>query len=111
MRFGGLARRATWVKETKEKEKGLLLLDAGDLFFKKFSAPHAEGEIQRLNEKAHLILRSFDLMGYHAIGIGDDALSLGKDLLINLSKKFNVTFLSSNLIDEDSGKSLFQRYT
>ena len=55
-------------------------------------------------------MRSFDLMGYHAIGIGDDDLSLGKDLLINLSKKFNVTFLSSNLIDEDSGKSLFQRH-
>src|SRR4030042_4792372 len=110
MRFGGLARRATWVKETKEKEKGLLLLDAGDLFFKKFSGPHAEGEIQRLNEKAHLILRSFDLMGYHAIGIGDDDLSLGKKFLVELSKTSNITFLSSNVMDEESGNPLFQRY-
>jgi len=91
-------------------EKGLLLLDAGDLFFKKFSAPHPESEIQKLNEKAHLILKSFDLMGYHAIGIGDDDLSLGKNFLFELSKASNVHFLSSNVIDEDSGKTLFQRY-
>jgi 2',3'-cyclic-nucleotide 2'-phosphodiesterase (5'-nucleotidase family) len=49
-------------------------------------------------------------MGYHAIGIGDDDLSLGKKFLIELSKTSNVTFLSSNVIDEDSGKTLFQRY-
>ena len=47
-------------------------------------------------------------MGYHAIGIGDDDLSLGKTLLLELSKVSNVPFLSSNLIDEDSGKLLFQ---
>lgn len=49
-------------------------------------------------------------MGYHAIGIGDDDLSLGKKFLIELSKTSNVTFLSSNVIDEDFGKPLFQRY-
>ena len=62
------------------------------------------------NEKARLILKSFELMGYHAIGIGDDDLSLGKKFLLELSKMSNVPFLSSNLIDEDSGKPLFQRY-
>ena len=91
-------------------EKGLLLLDAGDLFFKKYSSPHPESEIQKLNEKAHLILKSFDLMGYHAIGIGDDDLSLGKKFLTELSKASDIPFLSSNIIDEDSGKTPFQRY-
>jgi 2',3'-cyclic-nucleotide 2'-phosphodiesterase (5'-nucleotidase family) len=91
-------------------EKGVLLLDAGDLFFKKFSALHGESEIQKLKEKTHLILKSFELMGYHAVGIGDDDLSLGKKFLIELSKTSHVTFLSSNVMDEDSGKPLFQRY-
>jgi 2',3'-cyclic-nucleotide 2'-phosphodiesterase (5'-nucleotidase family) len=63
-----------------------------------------------LEEKAHLILKSFDLMGYHAIGIGDDDLSLGKEFLIGFSKTSNVPFLSSNLIDQGSGKAPFQRY-
>jgi len=82
----------------------------GDLFFKKFSVPIPENEVKRLQEKARLILKGFDLMGYHAIGIGDDDLSLGKKFLLELSKMSNVPFLSSNLIDEDSGKPLFQRY-
>jgi len=55
-------------------------------------------------------LKGFDLMGYHAIGIGDDDLSLGKNFLLELSKMSNVPFLSSNLIDEDSRKPLFQRH-
>ena len=49
-------------------------------------------------------------MGYHAIGIGDDDFSLGKKFLTDISKTSNIPFLSSNLIDEDSGKPLFQRY-
>ena len=55
-------------------------------------------------------MKSFDLMGYHAIGIGDDDFNLGKKFLLELSKTSNVTFLSSNVIDEDSGKTLFQRH-
>lgn len=88
----------------------MLLLDAGDLFFKKFSAPQLEGEIKKLEEKARLILRSFELMGYHAIGVGDDDLTLGKEFLVELSKTSRIPFLSSNVVDEYSGKPLFQRY-
>jgi 2',3'-cyclic-nucleotide 2'-phosphodiesterase (5'-nucleotidase family) len=62
-----------------------------------------------LSEKAHLMLKSFEWMGYHAIGIGDDDLSLGKDFLTDLSKASQIPFLSSNVIDQDSGKPLFQR--
>jgi 2',3'-cyclic-nucleotide 2'-phosphodiesterase (5'-nucleotidase family) len=83
-------------------------LDAGDLLFKKLQVPPAEGEIQRLHEKAHLILKSLDLMGYHAIGIGDDDLSLGKEFLVDLSKKFNITFLSSNLIQPSLSGCVFR---
>jgi 2',3'-cyclic-nucleotide 2'-phosphodiesterase (5'-nucleotidase family) len=85
-------------------------LDSGDLFFKKFSTPLPENEIKRLSEKARLILKSFELMDYHAIGVGDDDLSLGKKFLTDLSKLSHIPFLSSNAKDEDSGKPLFQRH-
>lgn len=49
-------------------------------------------------------------MGYHAIGIGDDDLGLGKRFLVDLSKVSQIPFLSSNVIDQDSGKTLFQRH-
>jgi 2',3'-cyclic-nucleotide 2'-phosphodiesterase (5'-nucleotidase family) len=63
-----------------------------------------------VSEKAWLILESFNLMGYDALGIGDDDLSLGKDFLMEMAKKARFPFLSSNITDEDSGKLLFQPY-
>jgi len=63
-----------------------------------------------VTEKAHLIINSFNLMGYDAIGIGDDDLSLGKEFLLEISKKANFLFLSSNIFDEESGKLLFSPY-
>jgi len=61
-----------------------------------------------MGEKAHIIIESLNLMGYDAIGIGDDDLNLGKEFLLEISKKANFPFLSSNLLDEASGKTLFQ---
>jgi 2',3'-cyclic-nucleotide 2'-phosphodiesterase (5'-nucleotidase family) len=61
-----------------------------------------------MSEKAYLIIESFNLTGYDAIGIGDDDLSLGKEFLLEISKKTNFPVLASNLLDEVSGKVLFQ---
>jgi len=61
-------------------------------------------------EKTYLIVESFNSMGYHAVAIGDDDLSLGKNTLLEISKKANFPFLSSNILDEESGKPLFQPY-
>lgn len=59
-------------------------------------------------EKANLIIESFNLMGYDAMGIGDDDLTLGKEFLLDISKRANFPFLSSNVYDEATGKTLFQ---
>lgn len=61
-----------------------------------------------MEEKARLMIESFNLMGYDAVGIGDDDLTLGKEFLLEVSKKANFPSLSSNLFDEASGKNLFQ---
>jgi len=98
------------VKELKENRKDVLILDAGDLFFKKFSNPIPENELKRVGDKAWLILESFNLMGIDALGIGDDDLSLGRDFLVEMSSKAKFPFLSSNSIHEDTGKLLFQPY-
>jgi 2',3'-cyclic-nucleotide 2'-phosphodiesterase (5'-nucleotidase family) len=88
----------------------MLVLDSGDLLFKRFSNPVLENELKMLTEKAHLIIDSLNLMGYDALGIGDDDLTLGKEFLLEISKKANFPFLSSNLVDEASEKLLFQPY-
>jgi 5'-nucleotidase / UDP-sugar diphosphatase len=58
--------------------------------------------------KAHLFIESLNLMGYDALGIGDDDLTLGKDFLVEFSKKARFPFLSSNLVDAESKKPVFQ---
>ena len=98
------------MKELKENRKDVLVLDAGDLFFKKLTNPIPENEVKKVSEKAQLILEGFNLMGYDALGIGDDDLTLGRDFLVEMSKKAQFPFLSSNIIHEDSGKLLFQPY-
>ena len=83
------------------------MLDAGDLFFKKYGNSAQGNDSKNSSHKAYLILESLTLMGYDAMAIGDDDLTLGKDFLSDLSKKANFPFLSSNVIDEASGKPLF----
>jgi 2',3'-cyclic-nucleotide 2'-phosphodiesterase (5'-nucleotidase family) len=63
-----------------------------------------------VTEKANLVINSFNLMGYDAIGIGDDDLSLGKEFLLEISKKASFPFLCSTVFDEESGKPLFSPY-
>ena len=104
-RSGGLVRRGAWVKDLRESEKGILFSDAGDLLFKKYLHPIPENELTGMAGKAHLIIESFNLMGYDALGIGDDDLTLGKEFLLEISRKANFPFLCSNLLDETSGKN------
>ena len=96
------------MKDLRESEKGILVSDAGDLLFKKYLNPVPENELTAAAGKAHLIIESFNLMGYDAMGIGDDDLTLGKEFLLEISRKANFPFLCSNLLDEASGKTLFQ---
>ncbi len=63
-----------------------------------------------VTEKAYLMIESFNLLGYDAVGIGDDDLSLGKEFLMGTAKKAKFPFLSSNLMDEESGKPLFSPF-
>ena len=94
----------------REKEKGVLVFDAGDLLFKKYFNPIQENELKMVTEKAQLLIECFNLIGYDAMGVGDDDLALGKEFLLEISKKANFPFLSSNLIDEQTGKPLFRPY-
>jgi 5'-nucleotidase len=96
------------VKDLRESEKGILVSDAGDLLFKKYQNPIPENDSTATAEKAQLIIESLNVMGYDVLGIGDDDLTLGKDFLLEMSRKANFPFLCSNLLDEASGKNPFQ---
>jgi 2',3'-cyclic-nucleotide 2'-phosphodiesterase (5'-nucleotidase family) len=96
--------------ETRGRESNLLVLDSGDLLFKKYGTPLPENDVKGATQRATLFVESFNRMGYDALGIGDDDLTLGKDFLVEMSMKANFPFLSSNVVDEASGKLLFQPF-
>jgi 2',3'-cyclic-nucleotide 2'-phosphodiesterase (5'-nucleotidase family) len=88
----------------------LLTLDAGDTLFKKYLNPLLESELKSFPAKAQLIVESLNLMGYDGLGVGDDDLTLGKAFLVEISKKASFPFLSSNILDEETGNLLFQPF-
>ena len=108
--LGGLARRGAWVQSVHETSGRSLLLDSGDLFFDRYRKAIPPENVITQSEKAHLILKCYNLLGYDALGIGDDDLSLGKDFLVDLSKNASFPFISSNLVDQETGQALFPTY-
>jgi 2',3'-cyclic-nucleotide 2'-phosphodiesterase (5'-nucleotidase family) len=98
------------VRKTRGSEKDLLVLDAGDLLFKKYGTPIPENDMKGAMQRASLFIESCNRMGYDALGVGDDDLSLGKDFLVEISRKATFPLLSSNILDEGSGKLLFQPF-
>jgi 2',3'-cyclic-nucleotide 2'-phosphodiesterase (5'-nucleotidase family) len=109
-RLGGLARRGSWVQSARETRKEFLLLDSGDLFFDRYRKAVPAQDVTALSEKARLILECYNVLGYDALGIGDDDLTLGKDFLVDLSKTASFSFVSSNLIAKETGQALFQTH-
>jgi 5'-nucleotidase/2',3'-cyclic-nucleotide 2'-phosphodiesterase/3'-nucleotidase len=108
--LGGLARRGAWLQRARENTGASLLLDSGDLFFERYRKAIPPEKAPALGEKAHLILACYRLLGYDALGIGDDDLTLGKDFLVGLSKQAGFPFVSSNLVDKETGHALFETH-
>jgi 2',3'-cyclic-nucleotide 2'-phosphodiesterase (5'-nucleotidase family) len=95
------------VQSIRCAQKEMLLLDSGDLLFKRYRKPIADEEVEALTAQAALIIECFNLMGCDALGVGDDDLSLGKDVLFRLSHQATFAFISSNLMNASTGKTLF----
>ncbi|MFH1624048.1 MAG: multiheme c-type cytochrome [Pseudomonadota bacterium] len=106
---GGLARKATYLKELEQEGKNLLIVDSGDLLFKDYDLP--EEQKNQLQVKANLIVDAFNGMGCSAFNIGENDLALGVGYLLKKEASARFPFLSANLIDRNSGKPLFKPYT
>jgi 2',3'-cyclic-nucleotide 2'-phosphodiesterase (5'-nucleotidase family) len=98
------------VQSVRETRRESLLLDSGDLFFDRYRKEIRAEDVTAQSEKAHLILKCYNLLVYDAMGIGDDDLSLGKDFLVDLSKNAGFPFISSNLMDKETGEALFKTH-
>ena len=93
---GGVARRATLIKEMRKTSPNLLLLDSGSFF--------ASGQLDEYTQntaldtqRTQINLKAMGLMRYDAACVGDDEFNFGKEFLEEASLNSNFVFLSCNI--------------
>ena len=104
-RLGGLARRATYIRQIKEQKIPLVHLDAGDAFQAKYNV--METDRQQVQAAVDVYLKVFEAMGLQGYNIGDRDLALGLTQLKALEKKAKFPILSANIVDA-AGKPIFK---
>jgi 2',3'-cyclic-nucleotide 2'-phosphodiesterase (5'-nucleotidase family) len=100
-----LARRAAFIKDLKKEAKELLLLEAGNSFFKPKDSPSSEER-----NKARLIALAYRRMGYQGVNVGSDDLLAGIEFLKELEREFHLPLLSANLLDERGSSPVFKTH-
>jgi len=93
---GGIARRASLIKELRKKNPHTLVLDAGSFFAGGLKDEYTQNT--QLDRQRTLVnLKALDLMGYDAVCVGDDEFNFGREFLEENIGKTNIAFLCANI--------------
>ena len=96
---GGIARRASLIKELRRKHSDLLLLDCGSFTAGGLLDEYAQNT--RLDmQRSEVNLKAMELMQYDAVAVSSDEFNFGKDFFLKNARKSNPAFLSANLETE-----------
>lgn len=96
--LGGLGRRATFVGLHRRGGHDVLLLEGGDMF---------GVDINYGREKADLTLRSYGVMGYLGIAVGEKDLIYGTEFLRERAEALKLPVLSATIFDTETQKLVF----
>ncbi len=92
----------------KKEGGGILLLDTGNLLFRK--PPQTETKRRDALLRVDLLIQSYNEIGYDVVNVGEKDLMMGLKFLSEVSPKAKFSFVSTNLIDKKTGKSVFKPY-
>jgi len=94
--IGGVARRATLVKEIRKENKNMLLLEAGGSFAGgNFDANTQTVELDK--ERTRFYMQSLVQMGYDAFLVSSKEFNFGDDFLSKSMSKYKLKYLSANV--------------
>ena len=94
--MGGLARKATVIETLINNNENPIVVDAGDLFFKKDKIdPGVALDVAMIN--AEIITKSFNAMGCDAFSPGSKDFAAGVDFLFNQYENSDFPYISSNI--------------
>jgi len=101
----------TYLQQLRGLGVPVLLVDGGDAFFRTITRQAPPKEEQRSDlSNASVIVNAFNLMGYHAFGIGPQDLQYGVARLQELSREARFPFLCANLVDKETKEPFFKPY-
>ncbi len=96
---GGVARRATLIKQLRDNNHDILLLDSGNFFSSGLLDENTQNT-QLDIERTIVNLRAMDLMKYDAVNLGEDEFNFGEKFFEENAGKFKLKFISANLKSE-----------
>jgi hypothetical protein len=103
-----VAKKSTLISQVKKEGRKILLLDTGNLFFRK--PPQTETKLSDALLRIDLIVQSYNDMGYDVVNVGEKDLTMGLKFLSEVSQKSKFHFISANLVDKKTGKGIFKPY-
>ena len=106
---GGVARRATLIKQLRQKNPNTLVLDSGGFFAGGLQDEYTQNTALDM-QRARVNLKAMESMKYDALTIGDDEFNFGRDFLEENITKTNLAFLSCNISDTAKLPGLFRPY-
>ena len=98
--LGGLSRRQTLLTQLRQRESGLLLLDAGSALFGEQSVPSG----------GKVIAAAYSAMGYDVVNVSYRDFRLGKAATLTALEGAKFAPVSANVLDDATGKPLFQPF-
>ena len=93
---GGIARRATLLKQLKKDYPDALVLDSGSFFAGGLMDEYTQ-DIELDKQRSMVNLKAMELMQYDAVTLGEDEFNFGREFLQENINKTHLTFLSSNI--------------
>jgi predicted DsbA family dithiol-disulfide isomerase len=106
---GGIARRATAIKQIRKQNPHVLLLDSGGAFAGGIYDEYTKGD-ELDKARTRLYLEAMQQMGYDVLALGDEELGFGLDLMQELAAASTIPFVSANAIRRATGTPLVAPY-
>jgi len=100
---GGIARRAALIRQLRKDNPDTLLLDSGSFFAGGLMDEYAQNAPLDM-QRSGINLKAMELIGYDALGIGENEFYFGRQFLEEHISKTNLPFLSCNISTASQGK-------
>jgi len=106
---GGIARRATLIKQLRQDNHNTLVLDSGGFFAGGLQDEYTQNTALDM-QRTRVNLKAMELMKYDAAAVGDDEFNFGREFLEDNIANTRVVFLSCNIVDTPKRQKVVSPY-